>query len=341
MVVAFVLTTVARNVFVAAHRPIGWAVASATVAVLLAPVARWTSRYLERGVAVLLTVLALAGFVLAVAVGVFADLRLEVDRLKEALPAAAGRLEDDEGLGDVAQDFRLQERVRSFVDDLDERVSRRSSLEEAAGTAPAYFVNGILVVFFLVWGPRTYAGFLRQFSDEDQRRRCEHVISSAVRRARGYVLAVLAQAVVIGVASAGLLWALGVPTPAVLGVVVGSMSLVPYVGVLFGCVPALLLAAGFRPGAVTAVLVAFFVAVQAASVAVVHQRVHRRTLRVGPAVVVAAAVLGFEVYGLGGALYGTVLVVFAVAALEVATADDGVPAVAGGAPERADSPPAG
>ena len=320
--VAFVLITAARNFFMAAHRPLGWAVASASVAVLLEPVVRWVSRWMKRGLAILLIMLTLTAVVVTVWARVFTEVSEQVDRLERTLPVAAAELEEDEDLGGIARDFRLRERVEDFVSELGERMSRRSALEGAASSTPVYFVNGILVLFFLGWGPRMRAGFLRQLSDDDQRHRFDVIISISTRLGCRYVLAMAAQAMAAGVLTGVLLWTLEVPTPAALGTVVGAMSLVPYVGMLFGCVPALLLSAAVRPGVVTWTLAAYFLLLQVAG-GLLQQRIHRVSLRVGPAATVIAVVLGAEVYGLGGAVFGALLTVFGLAALDVATAPTG------------------
>jgi predicted PurR-regulated permease PerM len=317
VVAALVLTTAARNLFVAAHRPLGWGLASAGVAVLLEPLVRRLSRWMKRGLAILLVMVALIVFVVTVAAGVFADVNAQVDRLEQALPVAAAQLEQDETVGGLARDFRLRDRVEMFVGDLGDRLSRRSALEGAATSVPVYFVNAVLVVFFLVWGPRFRAGFLRQLSDDDQRKRYDGIITVAARQSGRYLLAMAAQAFGAAVLTGIALWALDVPTPAALATLVGLASFVPYVGVLFGCVPALLLSGGLRPGVVTGMLAAFFIVVQVGTGLVQH-RIHRWTLRVGPAATVIAAVLGSGVYGLGGAVYGALLAMFGLAVLEAA-----------------------
>ncbi len=317
---AFVVTSVAKNVFVEAHQPIGWAVASCLVAVLLAPLIDRLDRVLPRGLSIVLAMLLVLVLVATIGVALYTDLRTQVDRLAEALPAAAADLEGDGVVGDLVADLRLQERLQALVDDLDDRYSERAALEGTVGTLPAYFVNGILVVFFVVWGPRMYEGYLRQVGGDERRDRHRTVISTAVRRSRGYLLAVLAEAVVLGVVTALLLWALEVPSPGILGTIVGAMSLVPYVGVLFGALPALLLGAALRPSGTTLVLAVAFVAMQVGS-ALLQERIHERWMRAGPAVIVVAATIGFAAYGPGGAVYGAMAAVVATALLDVVSAD--------------------
>jgi predicted PurR-regulated permease PerM len=317
---ALALTGVARAVVVEARQPLGWALASAIVAVLLTPIARWLDRHLPRGLAIALTMIGLVTLVVGLVVGVAAELRTELDRLEVSLVDAAEELEQDESLGEFARDLRVRERVEEFVADLDERYSEGTTLEGAVGTVPSYFVNAILVVFFLVWGPKIYAAFIRQFAVDEQRERLEHVLTRGTHLARRYLLVVIAQALAIGALTAGVLWLADIPTPALVGLVVGAMSLVPHAGIVFASLLPLLLAAALQPGWVTASLALFFIGLQIASSAVVQRRLHESTLRVGPAVIVICALLGYAVYDLGGAFYAVVLGVFAVAVLDVARA---------------------
>jgi predicted PurR-regulated permease PerM len=47
-----------------------------------------------------------------------------------------------------------------------------------------------------------------------------------------------------------------------------------------------------------------------------------RSLAVGPAAIVIAVILGFEVYGVGGAIYAAALAIFGIALLDAAGRPD-------------------
>ena len=55
---------------------------------------------------------------------------------------------------------------------------------------------------------------------------------------------------------------------------------------------------------------------QTIEAAVVRPYVDARTVRVGPTIPIVVALLGFELYGIGGAIYGIALAVIALAALD-------------------------
>jgi predicted PurR-regulated permease PerM len=93
--------------------------------------------------------------------------------------------------------------------------------------------------------------------------------------------------------------------------------------VVAGSLPALLLEAGLGTAGGTIVLFVAMVLLQVAHQQVLRRLVTPRTLVVGPAVIVISVVLGYEVYGVGGAAYTAALAVFAVSALDVGGALQG------------------
>lgn len=315
---AFITVTLTRNLFTAAHRTIGWVVASATVALLLEPAVRMLEQRVRRPIAIAVTVLTTLLVTASVVAGVLTDLNLQVDRLKDDLPQAAASIEEHERYGEAAADFRLESRIQDFVDELDDRISQRAAAEGALDTGPAYFVNVVLVIFFLVFGTRLARAAGRQITDGERRVRYERIAVEAVVRGQHYIHRSLALAATVGLGTGVVAWNLDLPAPAVLGVVMAAFALIPNFGVLLGALPVLLLAGGFSPGITTLLLAIGFLVTQVVMATVVYRYVDTRSVRVGPAAIVIVALIGFEVYGLGGAFYGVALTVFGLAALESA-----------------------
>ena len=126
-----------------------------------------------------------------------------------------------------------------------------------------------------------------------------------------------------------LLWAIDVPAPFVLALLIGGFSLVPLSEIPLGGLPALLFtAATLDPPKIVAVI-AFLLAAQLVEAPVIRPRVDRRSVSVGPALPLIVALLGWELYGLGGAIYGVLLLVLAIAIMD-ATGDDAADADAAG-----------
>jgi putative heme transporter len=304
VVVAFFL----RNVFVEAHRTVGWVVACAIVALLIDPLVDFVDRLLPRWLSVIVVLLAVLTVVAGVTVGLATDVLDSLDELKESAPEAAARLEENYRW---AADIGIGDRVQSFVDELDERV-RQQAVSQAAETAPTYIVTGILMLFLLAFGRRYFDGLVRQFGEE-RRVIIREVATAAAVRGRAYLLVTIALSIVNGVIVGGVCWALDLPAPVSLGIAVGVFTILPLIGVLVGGVPALLLAFGLEPWQTGAVVALTLVALQAFEAFVVRPRVDPRTVRLGPTVPIIVGLLGFELYGIGGAIYGIALAVIVLA----------------------------
>jgi predicted PurR-regulated permease PerM len=326
VVASIVVALVMRNVFVAAHRSIGWVVASALAAFLIDPVVVFLARWMKRGFALAITFLTLAALIAGIWAGTYRAVRDEVDRLKKVLPDAAAQIEQSDRFGEVARDFHLSQRVDEFVTNLDERVGTGGEVvRTAAGTVPTYFVCAILTLFFIIFGPRGFQGSLQQISDDRQRERLTRVSAETFRKGRGYILATIAQALVAGALTYLLCMITNVQLAFVLALFVGAFSVIPYMGIIVGCLPALLIAAGTQSFSRAGWLLLAFIGMQAVEAFVIRKRVDARTVRVGPAVVVVVLLLGYAVYGIGGAAYGTAIAVLVVAFAD-AWATGGAPA---------------
>lgn len=313
-IAAIVAVLLAQGVFIAASQPIGWVVAAASVALILSPVVEVQARWMPRVVAILATLIFGVALVASVGVALVLEIQDQLGDLQETLPAAAAELEENQGPDGVFRQIGLEGLVQDLVDQSTERIAP-DPIDGAVGTVPAFVVSGVLVVFFLIWGRSMFEGLCQQISDDDRR---EWFAAWAARTAgltQRYVVLALVLAAGVTVVGAAVAWFVDLPTPFVLGAVLGGASVVPYVGVLFGATPMLMLSAAFEPATTTLALAAFAIAVQAGVTVVTRTVVEARTLRVGPAVIVIAALIGSDVYGIGGALVAIVAGVLVMAAV--------------------------
>jgi putative heme transporter len=314
VVTAFVLA----DDFVVAHRTVGWVVACAVVALLIDPVVDVVARIMPRWIAVVLVVLVLVAVVATLVVGLVNDVINSLDELKQNAPAAARSLEQRYSW---AKDLDLGQRVTDFVDDLDSQV-RRTTVSKALGTVPSYLVTGILTLFLLAYGRSYFEGFANQF-DPERGARIRTVGGEAASRGRRYLLVVLAESIVNGIVVGVVCWMLDLPAAVSLGFAVGVMTVLPLMGVLVGGIPALLLAFSLPGWGKAVVILLVLMALQAVEAAVVRPAVDARTVRVGPTVPIVVGLLGFDLYGIGGAVYGIALAVIGMAALDAVGRDRG------------------
>ncbi|WP_421121592.1 AI-2E family transporter [Aquihabitans daechungensis] len=334
-IVTIVGVIVARNVFLAARQPIGWVVAAAVTALVLWPIIERLDQWLPRAIGIILTLLISAAAVVGMWLAVSNEIQGQLTQLQERLPAAAEELEERGGEDGVLAQLRFGSLVDDLVDQTSERVAPEPTLEDAAGTAPAFLVSGILVIFFLVWGPSMLDGAQKQISDPDLREDVGLIAARSAWLTQRYVITAAALGIAAGVTAGVLAWWADLPTPLVLGVVLGVASVIPYVGILFGAIPLLLLAVASQSDAEAVGLALAAVALQAAYTTVLRRLSQRGVLRAGPAAIVVAALVGSDLYGLGGALVMVVMGIFAVAVIESLSEETADPSPATAAPEPA------
>ena len=327
-----------RNLFVAGRRPIGWAVAAIVLAAAIEPSVSAVSKHMRRGLALLCVLLPLIAGVGIVARGVYQDLDRSTAKLQRAIPQAAASIERSDRFGDAAKDLNLQQRAKEFAAQM-ERPSSEAA-DRARGSGSAWLVTTILTIFALGWGPRFGAGALKQITDEERRDRIAHIVGTAFTKSQAYVDAALGQAIVVGVCAWLVFRLFEVPAPTPLALLVAVFSLVPVVGILVGNLPAVMLVAGFSSFGRAGWLLVIALLAQAVQV-LVFRSITRRTLYVGPAMMVIAYLVGSDVYGLGGAVFGTAITVFGIALVEAVADQRGVDLRPEDAdPTQSDPPPA-
>ncbi len=309
---------VARRVFVAAHRPLSWAAAAIVAAVLLDPVVDRLAVHIRRVPAVLLTFVALAVVGVGTTYLVFDEVQQALDRLEVAAPDAADAIEGrTDRVGELARDFELSDRITAGVGALKDRVTGGSDvLRSTAGTAPTYFVCAILTVFLMTYGPRLATAALEQERDLARRARIAAIVGPAVRRARAAVVFAVAEALWVALLVGSVSSALGLPAPSAVGFTAGVLSLFPYVGLTLGAIPMLLLTLGFRSLLAAVVLLIIVLALQLVDAMLLRPLMAKRSVEVGLAVPWVVALLGYTVYGVGGAAYSAAYALFGLAVLD-------------------------
>jgi len=272
-----------------------------------------------RALATAVVMIGLVATLVAVGYGVVDDVARETRRLQQVGPERAAKLEQSQRFGSFARDARLAERTDAFLRTLPERLrggTAAEALQAAATRAVAFLATGVLTIFFLQHGPRLARAGRNQIHDAARRDRLEALAVAAYRRAFGYATSALTMALAAGLFAYAVARSADVPGPAALGVWVGLWDLVPLAGALVGALPIVALAAA-TSGNRALLLIGVFVAYQVVENVLVQRPVERATVKVGPFVTLAAALVGLELSGVAGAL----LAVLA-AALLMSAADE-------------------
>lgn len=249
------------------------------------------------------------------------DVVKETRRLQSSAPAAAARIERSGRFAEVARNFELTERVRSFVQEVPARLrggSPADAFRSAATRGVAFLATGVLSLFFLLFGPRLVDSAGRQVTDPVKRARYQRIVGAAYRRAVRYVRGSALMAIAAGLLGFLVARLAEVPGGAPLGLWMALWDLVPLVGAGIGAMPIVVLAAVEDP-AQGALLAGVFAAYQLFEGFVLQRRVERTSIRVGPFLTIVSALIGLKLYGLGGALLAMIWMTFVLAVLDEAT----------------------
>ncbi|HEU5211307.1 MAG TPA: AI-2E family transporter [Gaiellaceae bacterium] len=262
-------------------------------------------RGLSRGAAIGVTV---AGFALALVLFLyllFDPLVHETTRLVHDSPRLLDKLSHGRGhFGFLEEKFSIVERVQSAV----------QSGKIAAAAGPAW---GVVSSAVHTGGEILFVLFLAVFVQLDGRRwftamsgllpgeaetRVQRTGEGIARVVGGYVTGNLLISVIAGTVAAVTCWAVGVPYPVALGMLVAITDLVPLVGATIGTVGVAAVALATEGIAATAVVVAVLVVYQQVENHVLQQLVYHRTVKLSPLAIAVSVAAGAELGGVVGVL---------------------------------------
>jgi predicted PurR-regulated permease PerM len=307
------------------------ALGGVALAIVLSFPVRALSRFVPRGLAILLTVVAMFGLI---SLGFFFLVPLLIEQLSTLVrntPRIANSA--NQLLLDVINALNERQLVpgsdpeefgRRIVTDLFDRAQNLTEnlLRSILGFIPRAFNFGVtlfgilfVAIYLLVDVRKVKAAFLRTVPSHyrhDARDLWEAFGDSLSRYLGGLVFVVMIQGVLAAVA----LYLLGVRYAILLGVWVSLTAIIPYLGAFLGGIPAVIVALvfgspHFESSPTTAILtIVAYVLIQQLEGNFLTPRIQGQALQVHPIIVLLAVIAGGEVAGLAG-------VIFAVPALAV------------------------
>ena len=314
---------VVRNVVVSSAGVLAWAIASIVAAVLLSPLVTLLDRVLPRALAIIIVFLAVGAVGIGARSLYVTQLQDQVDFLAEQAPEIASGIEDrDDRVGEVAREIGLVDRVEELTARLQENLGTPSdALVDAARSVPAYVVCFILTIFFMLYGPRIVAAGLQRVPD-DRRERTSGIVRGATRSTQVQAGAAVAGAAVVGL----VIWAVGtvmdVPSVGLFALFGAAFSVVPYLGILVGWLPVVIVGIGVAPAWQVGLVALVAIGLQFLEATRWRPFVDGRSLYVGPALPIVGAVLGYAIYGVGGSIVTVTILIFGLAAADEAATDD-------------------
>ncbi|MCX4751390.1 AI-2E family transporter [Kitasatospora sp. NBC_01287] len=275
------------------------------LAISLEPVVTWLTR---RGVRrfwavtalVLVLLAAMAGFVALV----IPPLSAEVSALSTAIPDWLQQLHDHQSaLGRLEDHYHLIDRAKQALSGGNATTVLNGVL--GAGRLVLNALTAVVVVttltLYFLAGLPAIKSYGYRFVPASRRERVVDLVEEVVVRTGRFMLANLATSGIAGLATFGWLEGWGVPYPALLGVFVALMDLVPVVGSTIGGVVVSLVAlvVSFPVALATA---AFYIVFRLAEDYLIMPRAMKYAVAVHPVVTVLAVLAGGALLGLVGAL---------------------------------------
>lgn len=290
--------------------PLLWLIVAVFVAIAASGPVNFLSKYMRRGLAIMLTYLmillvplGLSALLLPPLVTSTIDL---VDQMPEYINDFQGTLEGNSQFQKFDENFDFNQQLTNLASDLSGKLGDAASTLGEIGTALlnsifASFTILVLSLFMVARGRRWIDEWLatRAGPEADALGRTVDRIGGAVGN---YIGGAIAQSFLAGVAAFIVLAILGVPSPLVLAVIVAIFDFVPMVGSAI---------AGFLVGIVTLfadfpidtiIWAAFVIAYQQFENYVVQPRIQSRAVEMEAFVILVAVLFGGTLMGVVGAI---------------------------------------
>ena len=293
----------------ATQRVLVWMMIALFLALALDHVVGFLERWLPRTPAVLVTFFAALLALAAIGFVLVPPLVDEVRTFVQQVPDILDKLSRGRGpLGFLERDYNVVERARSYIEQngagraLGLTGPIVSILQSAATVAIGIVSVVFLTLFMLISGPKWREGALR-LAPDDQRDLWARIGDGIYKAVGGWVIGAAFLGVIAGGSATIVLLVLGVPYALALGLIVGVLDPVPFVGVTV---------AGLVVGAVAWASVGWVTALVFVGFMVVYQQVvenhllvplvYGKTVELSALGVLVAVLLGGELAGVIGAV---------------------------------------
>jgi predicted PurR-regulated permease PerM len=297
-------------------------IVASLVALILAPWVRRAERRLPRGLAILSVYIAMFAIIAGIGVVLVSPVTTQITHFENNLPALTRDANRDLSnfqsfLDRHGINVHIEKQGQTALDTLQKDVLKRSGdivsfsrglLSSVVTTSFDLVLILVLSIYMLVYG-REIGGLARRIMptgdgspEDDYPLLVQHAVS-------GYVRGQLLFSLIMGTSAALVLAIFGLlgifhdgeRYAVFFGAFYGLMEFIPYIGPIIGPVPAVVVALFQSP--ISAVwLILAFIALQQLEGHVVAPQVFRISLRINPILIILALLIGYQLYGVPGAL---------------------------------------
>jgi predicted PurR-regulated permease PerM len=302
-----------------------------------------TSLPIGRGVSILLvyatffvSVAAIGFFLVPVAISQASDMMNQVPAILDRVESWSGGLQPPELATSVGA---LVTAVRAALSGPSPGTGQVVSAGLGLADATISAVTILALVFFWMTERQRLQRFTLSFLPAERRGGVREAWNIVEVRLGGWVRGQLLLMISLGLMTGVAYTAMGLPSGPTLGVIAGLAEVVPLVGPALGVVPALLIAAAFRPDLLV-IVVAVYVLIQLAESNFLVPLVMRNAVGVSPFLLTVSLLIGAALGGILGALVAVPMVAAVEAILErmqdrqVPVAQDAASATAGAMPSE-------
>ncbi|MGZ4349226.1 MAG: AI-2E family transporter [Solirubrobacteraceae bacterium] len=297
-------------------------IVAGTVSLILAPIVRFLELLLPRGVAIFIVYLGGFAVIAGIAALLASPVTTQITRFERNVPEIVRHANTEltniqTFLDQHGIHVHITQQGSSALDTLRKSVLKRSGaivafskdlLSQVVTIGFDLVLILVLSIYLLVYG-RDIGNLMRRIMppgdgtpEDDYPLLVQHAVSGYVRGQLLFSL-VMGSSAAIALEILGLvgIFPAGKEYAVFFGAFYGLMEFIPYIGPILGPVPAVLVALFENP--ISAVwLILLFVALQQLEGHVVAPQVFRISLRINPILIILALLVGYQLYGIVGAL---------------------------------------
>lgn len=251
--------------------------------------------------------LLLIGAVVAAFAWLFgAQLATQVSQLSDTIPEMWERIQ--RWLRTVPGGQALLTSVQNFSLDGGERLP---SVPDVLGWLANAITDFLLVLFgaiFIAANPGLYRRGLALLFPRSRRALAAEALSESGQAIKLWMVGQFVAMIVVGALTTLGLWLVGVPAALTLGLIMGFMEIIPFIGPFLGSVPILIMALSAGPNTALMALIVILV-VQQAEGSLISPLVQKKVVSLPPAVTVFGVIAGGILFGPAGLLFAAPLLV--------------------------------
>jgi predicted PurR-regulated permease PerM len=235
-----------------------------------------------------------------------AQVGAQVSQLSETIPEMWERIQD--WLLTVPGGEALLTSVQNFSLDGGDSLA---SVPRVLGWLASAITDFLLVLFgavFIASNPGLYRRGLATLFPRSRRALADEALGESAQAIKLWMVGQFISMAVVGTLTALGLWLAGVPAALALGLIMGFLEIIPFIGPFLGSVPILIMALSAGPD--TALLaLAVILVVQQAEGSLVTPLVQKKVISLPPAVTVFGVIAGGVLFGPPGLLFAAPLLV--------------------------------